>query len=34
MLGHANIAITMDSYSHVTPDMQAEAVAAMDRMFL
>ena len=30
MLGHATIAITMDTYSHVTPTMQREAVAAMD----
>jgi Phage integrase family len=27
MLGHATIAITMDTYSHVLPNMQREAVA-------
>lgn len=26
MLGHANIAITLDTYSHLLPNMQAEAV--------
>jgi site-specific recombinase XerD len=26
MLGHATIAITMDTYSHVLPNMQQEAV--------
>ena len=30
MLGHANIAMTMDTYSHVLPDMQEKAVDAMD----
>jgi integrase len=30
MLGHASIAITLDIYSHVLPDMQAQAAAAMD----
>jgi integrase len=30
MLGHANISQTLDTYSHVLPDMQSEAVAAMD----
>ncbi len=29
MLGHATIAITMDTYSHVLPNMQGEAVSAM-----
>ncbi len=32
MLGHANIGITMDTYSHVLPDLQesaAELVAAL-----
>jgi integrase len=33
MLGHASIAITLDLYSHVLPDMQREATAAMDRLF-
>jgi integrase len=31
MLGHANIAITLQRYSHVLPDMQKEATAALDR---
>jgi integrase len=30
MLGHANISMTMDTYSHVLPDMQEKAVSAMD----
>lgn len=30
MLGHASIAITLDIYSHVLPDMQAQAADAMD----
>ena len=29
LLGHANISQTMDTYSHVLPNMQGEAVAAM-----
>lgn len=29
MLGHANISITLDTYSHVLPNMQAPAVDAM-----
>jgi integrase len=29
-LGHATVAITLDTYSHVTPDMQREAAAALD----
>ena len=33
MLGHANIAITLDTYSHVTPDMQEAAVEALDQLF-
>ena len=33
MLGHANISQTMDTYSHVLPDMQEVAVAAMDEVF-
>jgi len=31
MLGHASIAITLDLYSHVLPDMQREATVAMER---
>jgi len=30
MLGHASIGITLDIYSHVLPDMQAQAADAMD----
>jgi integrase len=33
MLGHANISQTMDTYSHVLPDMQDRAVAAMQDAF-
>jgi integrase len=29
MLGHATIAITMDTYSHVLPNMQRDAVARL-----
>jgi len=29
MLGHASAAITLDIYSHVLPDMQQDAAAAM-----
>ena len=29
-LGHASIGITMDTYSHVLPDMQEEAAARID----
>jgi integrase len=32
MLGHSNIAITMDLYSHVTPTMQREAARALDSL--
>ena len=31
MLGHATIAITLDTYSHVLPNMQESAAKAMDR---
>jgi integrase len=30
MLGHANISQTIDTYSHVLPDMQGQAVSALD----
>ena len=33
MLGHANISVTLDTYSHVLPGMQEVAVAAMDEVF-
>lgn len=32
MLGHSQIAVTLDLYSHVTPTMQREAAAAMDAL--
>lgn len=31
-LGHANIGITLDTYSHVLPDMQGQAADAMDAL--
>jgi integrase len=33
MLGHATVSITLDLYSHVLPDLQREAAAAMDSLF-
>jgi integrase len=30
MLGHASIAITLDTYSHVLPNMQRSAVRALE----
>jgi integrase len=33
MLGHANIRQMMDTYSHVLPNMQHSAVAAMEEVF-
>ena len=32
MLGHASIAITLDTYSHVLPDMQDSAAKAMQEV--
>jgi integrase len=32
-LGHAQISITLDIYSHVSPSMQKEAAAKIDQMF-
>lgn len=32
MLGHSQIGITMNLYSHVLPNMQRDAPAAMDRL--
>ena len=29
LLGHSNISITMDTYSHVLPSMQKEAIEKM-----
>jgi integrase len=31
MLGHSTITMTMDIYSHVTPTMQEEAAAKMEK---
>jgi integrase len=33
-LGHASVGITMDLYSHVLPDMQQRAAAAMDALMV
>lgn len=33
MLGHASVVITLQTYSHVLPDMQKQATEAMDRLF-
>ena len=33
-LGHANIAITLDTYSHVIPGMDAQAASAVARLIL
>ena len=32
-LGHSSIKVTMDTYSHVLPDMQRQAVDAMEKIF-
>lgn len=32
LLGHATIAITLDTYSHVLPNMEGEAVRAMENV--
>ncbi|MGZ3603153.1 MAG: hypothetical protein ACXVDF_24835 [Ktedonobacterales bacterium] len=32
MLGHASVAITLDIYAHVLPDMQAQATVAMEAL--
>jgi len=31
-LGHSSISITMDTYSHLMPNMQGEAAASLDKM--
>jgi len=33
MLGHTTVAMTLDVYSHVLPDMQDTATQAMDKLF-
>jgi hypothetical protein len=30
ILGHSSVSVTVDVYSHVLPDMQEKAAAAMD----
>ena len=32
LLGHSQISVTLDTYSHVLPDMQGEAMAQMDSL--
>ncbi len=32
MLGHSSVSLTLDVYSHALPDMQREAIAALDQM--
>jgi integrase len=33
-LGHASIAITLDTYSHVSPGLQAAAARSFDEAFI
>jgi integrase len=33
LLGHADVTITLNTYSHVLPSMGGEAAGAMDRIF-
>ena len=33
LLGHATIPITLNTYSHLLPDMGGEAAGAMERIF-
>lgn len=32
MLGHASVSITLDRYTHVLPDMQHDAMQAMQKV--
>jgi integrase len=32
MLGHSTVSMTLDTYSHVLPDMQKHATVALDRL--
>ncbi len=32
-LGHSSVGITLDTYSHVLPTIQTEAVRAFDELF-
>ena len=34
MLGHSQVSITLDLYSHVTPTMQREATEALDAVLV
>jgi len=34
LLGHSSIAVTMDVYSHLMPDMQASAAEAMEDVLM
>lgn len=34
LLGHSSVSLTLDVYSHVLPDMQREATAALDQMLV
>jgi hypothetical protein len=31
-LGHANVQITLDTYSHIAPDLQREAATTLDEI--
>ena len=33
MLGHSSIMLTLDTYSHILPDIQQEAADKMEKMF-
>ena len=33
-LGHSKVGITLDTYSHVLPNMQADAVALVDEALI
>jgi integrase len=33
MLGHSTITLTLDTYSHIIPDIQKEAAKKMDLIF-
>jgi integrase len=32
-LGHASVTITLDTYSHILPDMQEQAAEALHKVF-
>jgi hypothetical protein len=34
LLGHSSLGLTLDTDSHVLPDMQQQAVAAMDKLLM